>query len=129
MNELKADQTSASSSWGKWGEILKGIIAPSLAIIPQRLGETKQKMDEIAKRTTEEGEQLDFHVKLFEQQGAEQERLGLLIRRPVDRRVRQLQAKGHAQEARRKNDDRDHPARGQGAQRRVCADAGTSRKS
>ncbi len=99
MNELKADQTSASSSWGKWGEILKGIIAPSLAIIPQRLGETKQKMDEIAKRTTEEGEQLDFHVKLFEQQGAEQERLGLLIRNQSIEEFKQFQAKGHAQEA------------------------------
>ncbi len=99
MNEIKAEQASASSSWGKWGEILKTIIAPSLAIIPQHLGETKQKMDEIAKRTSEEGDQLDSHVKLYEQQGAEQERLGLLIRDQSIEEFRQLTARGHAEEA------------------------------
>jgi hypothetical protein len=99
MNEIKAEQANSSSSWGKWGEILKGIIAPSLAIIPQRLGETKQKMDEIAKRTSEEGDQLDSHVKLYEQQGAEQERLGLLIRDQSIEEFKQLMARGHAEEA------------------------------
>ncbi|MBS0158589.1 MAG: hypothetical protein JSS26_08360 [Nitrospira sp.] len=99
MNEIKAEQASSSSSWGKWGEILKGIIAPSLAIIPQRLGETKQKMDEIAKRTSEEGDQLDSHVKLYEQKGAEQERLGMLIRDQSIEEFRQLTARGHAEEA------------------------------
>ena len=101
MNEVKADQggSGSTSTWGKWGEILKNIIAPSLAIIPQRLGETKQKMDEIAARTTDVGEQLDAHVKLYEQQGAAQERLGMKIRNQAIERFKLLQAEGHAQEA------------------------------
>lgn len=101
MNEVKADQggSSSSSTWGKWGEILKGIITPSLALIPKVLGETKQKMDEIAARTTDVGEQLDAHVKLYEQQGAAQERLGMMIRNQGIERFKQLQAEGHAQEA------------------------------
>ncbi len=99
MNEMKAEQTGSSSSWGKWAEILKTIIAPSLAIIPQHLAETTAKMDEIAKRTTEEGEQLDSHVQLYEKQGAVQERLGLKIRDQAIERFKQLQAEGHAQEA------------------------------
>ncbi len=99
MNEMKAEQTQSKSSWEKFAEILKAIVHPSLGMIVKQLGETKQKMDEIAQRTSDEGDQLDSHVKLYEQQGAAQEKLGLQIRNQSIEEYRQLQAKGHAQEA------------------------------
>lgn len=99
VNEMKAEQKGASSSWEKWGTILKGIIAPSLVIIPQHLAEASNKMDEIAKRTSEEGELLDSHVQLYEKQGSIQEKLGLLIRDQSIERFKYLQAEQHAQEA------------------------------